>query len=92
MNWIIGIVRAKELLVALEEGVDVAAIAASPAIIVPEPSIRQLLGVVSFRGSVYRPTSLVWHKVYAAGCASHCGGIPDADETLKRLLFTAFGW
>ncbi len=41
LDEIIGIVRAKELLVALEEGVDVAAIAsASPAIIVPKPSIR----------------------------------------------------
>ena len=43
LDEIIGIVRAKELLVALEEGVDVAAIAsASPAIIVPEGLVTPL--------------------------------------------------
>ncbi len=48
LDEIIGIVRAKELLVALEEGVDVAAIAsASPAIIVPETlDPINLLGVL----------------------------------------------
>ncbi|MCL7666868.1 hypothetical protein M8375_32670, partial [Klebsiella pneumoniae] len=48
LDEIIGIVRAKELLVALEDGVDVAAIAsASPAIIVPETlDPINLLGVL----------------------------------------------
>ncbi|WP_333892903.1 TerC family protein [Atlantibacter subterraneus] len=48
LDEVIGIVRAKELLVALEEGVDVAAIAAqSPAIVVPETlDPINLLGVL----------------------------------------------
>ena len=48
LDEIIGIVRAKELLVALEDGVDVAAIAsASPAIVVPETlDPINLLGVL----------------------------------------------
>ncbi|EHC52212.1 Putative inner membrane protein, partial [Salmonella enterica subsp. enterica serovar Hvittingfoss str. A4-620] len=48
LDEIIGIVRAKELLVALEEGADVAAIAASsPAIVVPETlDPINLLGVL----------------------------------------------
>ncbi|MEX8987126.1 CBS domain-containing protein, partial [Salmonella enterica] len=48
LDEIIGIVRAKELLVALEEGADVAAIAASsPAIVVPETlDPTNLLGVL----------------------------------------------
>ena len=52
LDEIIGIVRAKELLVALEDGVDVAAIAsASPAIIVPETlDPINLLGVLRRAG------------------------------------------
>ncbi|MCF3927753.1 hypothetical protein L2E06_24510, partial [Salmonella enterica subsp. enterica serovar Weltevreden] len=55
LDEISGIVRAKELLVALEEGADVAAIAAaSPAIVVPETrDPMKLLGVLRrARGSL----------------------------------------
>ncbi len=79
LDEIIGIVRAKELLVALE-GADVAAIAsASPAIIVPETlDPINLLGVLRrARQELCYRDQRVWcgtRSGHAAGCAgSHCG-------------------
>ncbi len=80
LDEIIGIVRAKELLVALEEGVDVAAIAsASPAIIVPETldPINPAGRAASCSRELCYRDQRVWCGTrlgHAAGCAgSHCG-------------------
>ncbi|VED13994.1 membrane protein [Escherichia coli] len=82
MNWdeIIGIVRAKELLVALERALMWRRLLrASPAIIVPETlDPINLLGVLRrARGSFVIVTNefgVVQGSGHAAGCAgSHCG-------------------
>ena len=90
LDEIIGMaVRAKELLVALEEGVDVAAIAsASPAIIVPETlDPINLLGVLRrARGSFVIVTNEEFGVVQGLVTPldvleAIAGEFPDADET-----------
>ncbi len=97
LDEIIGIVRAKELLVALEEGADVAAIAASsPAIVVPETlDPINLLGVLrrarQFRyrhERVRRGAGLVTPLDVLEAIA---GEFPDADET-PEIVADAEGW
>ena len=95
---VIGIVRAKELLVALEEGVDVAAIAsASPAIIVPETlDPINLLGVLRrARGSFVIVTNefgVVQGLVTPLDVLEAIAGeFPDADET-PEIITDGDGW
>lgn len=98
LDEIIGIVRAKELLVALEEGVDVAAIAsASPAIIVPETlDPINLLGVLRrARGSFVIVTNefgVVQGLVTPLDVLEAIAGeFPDADET-PEIITDGDGW
>ncbi len=98
LDEIIGIVRAKELLVALEDGVDVAAIAsASPAIIVPETlDPINLLGVLRrARGSFVIVTNefgVVQGLVTPLDVLEAIAGeFPDADET-PEIIADAGGW
>ncbi|MWT89564.1 CNNM family cation transport protein YoaE, partial [Escherichia coli] len=98
LDEIIGIVRAKELLVALEEGVDVAAIAsASPAIIVPETlDPINLLGVLRrARGSFVIVTNefgVVQGLVTPLDVLEAIAGeFPDADET-PEITTDGDGW
>ncbi|EPU6885380.1 CNNM family cation transport protein YoaE [Shigella flexneri] len=98
LDEIIGIVRAKELLVALEEGVDVAAIAsASPAIIVPETlDPINLLGVLRrARGSFVIVTNefgVVQGLVTPLDVLEAIAGeFPDADET-PEIITDGNGW
>ncbi|MDY0972331.1 CNNM family cation transport protein YoaE [Siccibacter turicensis] len=98
LDEIIGIVRAKELLVALEEGVDVAAIAsASPAIVVPETlDPINLLGVLRrARGSfviVNNEFGVVQGLVTPLDVLEAIAGeFPDADET-PEIVFDGDGW
>lgn len=93
-----GIVRAKELLVALEDGVDVAAIAsASPAIVVPETlDPINLLGVLRrARGSFVIVTNefgVVQGLVTPLDVLEAIAGeFPDADET-PEIIADAGGW
>ena len=98
LDEIIGIVRAKELLVALEEGVDVAAIAsASPASIVPETlDPINLLGVLRrARGSFVIVTNefgVVQGLVTPLDVLEAIAGeFPDADET-PEIITDGDGW
>ena len=98
LDEIIGIVRAKELLVALEDGVDVAAIAsASPAIVVPETlDPINLLGVLRrARGSFVIVTNefgVVQGLVTPLDVLEAIAGeFPDADET-PEIIADAGGW
>ena len=98
LDEIIGIVRAKELLVALEEGVDVAAIASeSPAIVVPETlDPINLLGVLRrARGSFVIVTNefgVVQGLVTPLDVLEAIAGeFPDADET-PEIITEAGGW
>ncbi|MTH47173.1 CNNM family cation transport protein YoaE [Intestinirhabdus alba] len=98
LDEIIGIVRAKELLVALEEGVDVAAIAAaSPAIVVPETlDPINLLGVLRrARGSFVIVTNefgMVQGLVTPLDVLEAIAGeFPDADET-PEIVADGDGW
>ncbi|SUG77687.1 Magnesium and cobalt efflux protein CorC [Salmonella enterica subsp. enterica] len=98
LDEIIGIVRAKELLVALEEGADVAAIAASsPAIVVPETlDPINLLGVLRrARGSFVIVTNefgVVQGLVTPLDVLEAIAGeFPDADET-PEIVADAEGW
>lgn len=98
LDEIIGIVRAKELLVALEVGVDVTAIAsASPAIIVPETlDPINLLGVLRrARGSFVIVTNefgVVQGLVTPLDVLEAIAGeFPDADET-PEIVIDGDGW
>ena len=98
LDEVIGIVRAKELLVALEEGVDVAAIAAaSPAIVVPETlDPINLLGVLRrARGSfviVNNEFGVVQGLVTPLDVLEAIAGeFPDADET-PEIVADGDGW
>lgn len=97
LDEIIGIVRAKELLVALEEGVDVAAIAsASPAIIVPKPSIRSTCWACCVaRGSFVIVTNefgVVQGLVTPLDVLEAIAGeFLDADET-PEIITDGDGW
>lgn len=98
LDEIIGIVRAKELLVALEEGADVAAIAASsPAIVVPETlDPINLLGVLRrARNSFVIVTNefgVVQGLVTPLDVLEAIAGeFPDADET-PEIVADAEGW
>ncbi|ELS3689580.1 CNNM family cation transport protein YoaE [Salmonella enterica] len=98
LDEIIGIVRAKELLVALEEVADVAAIAASsPAIVVPETlDPINLLGVLRrARGSFVIVTNefgVVQGLVTPLDVLEAIAGeFPDADET-PEIVADAEGW
>ncbi|HFZ8993158.1 TPA: CNNM family cation transport protein YoaE [Citrobacter freundii] len=98
LDEIIGIVRAKELLVALEEGTDVAAIASSsPAIIVPETlDPINLLGVLRrARGSFVIVTNefgVVQGLVTPLDVLEAIAGeFPDDDET-PEIIAEAGGW
>ena len=98
LDEVIGIVRAKELLVALEEGVDVAAIAAqSPAIVVPETlDPINLLGVLRrARGSFVIVTNefgVVQGLVTPLDVLEAIAGeFPDADET-PEIVADGDGW
>ncbi len=68
LDEIIGVVRAKEMLVALEEGVNVEAVAAaSPAIVVPETlDPINLLGVLRRAAGALlsSPMNLVWYRAW----------------------------
>lgn len=98
LDEIIGIVRAKELLVALENGGDVAAIAAqSPAIVVPETlDPINLLGVLRrARGSfviVNNEFGVVQGLVTPLDVLEAIAGeFPDADET-PEIVRDGDGW
>ncbi|MBV8043381.1 CNNM family cation transport protein YoaE [Pluralibacter sp.] len=98
LDEIIGIVRAKEMLVALEAGEDVAAIAAgSPAIIVPETlDPINLLGVLRrARGSFVIVTNefgVVQGLVTPLDVLEAIAGeFPDADET-PEIVMDGEGW
>lgn len=98
LDEVIGIVRAKEMLVALEEGGDVAAIAsASPAIVVPETlDPIKLLGVLRrARGSFVIVTNefgVVQGLVTPLDVLEAIAGeFPDADET-PEIIADADGW
>lgn len=98
LDEIIGIVRAKEMLVALEAGEDVAAIAAgSPAIIVPETlDPINLLGVLRrARGSFVIVTNefgVVQGLVTPLDVLEAIAGeFPDADET-PEIVIDGDGW
>jgi CBS domain containing-hemolysin-like protein len=98
LDEIIGVVRAKELLVALEEGVDVEAIAsATPAIVVPETlDPINLLGVLRrARGSFVIVTNefgVVQGLVTPLDVLEAIAGeFPDADET-PEIVADNDGW
>ncbi|NUW61588.1 CNNM family cation transport protein YoaE [Cronobacter muytjensii] len=98
LDEIIGVVRAKELLVALEEGVDVAAIAsATPVIVVPETlDPINLLGVLRrARGSfviVNNEFGVVQGLVTPLDVLEAIAGeFPDADET-PEIIHDGDGW
>lgn len=98
LDEIIGIVRAKELLVALEAGEDVQAIAAaSPAIIVPDTlDPINLLGVLRrARGSFVIVTNefgMVQGLVTPLDVLEAIAGeFPDADET-PEIIADGDGW
>ncbi len=98
LDEVIGIVRAKELLVALEEGVDVAAIAAaSPAIVVPETldPINLLAVLRRARGSfviVCNEFGVVQGLVTPLDVLEAIAGeFPDADET-PEIVADGDGW
>ncbi len=98
LDEIIGVVRAKEMLVALEEGVDVEAIAAaSPAIVVPETlDPINLLGVLRrARGSFVIVTNefgVVQGLVTPLDVLEAIAGeFPDADET-PEIINDNDGW
>ncbi|WP_058912913.1 CNNM family cation transport protein YoaE [Entomohabitans teleogrylli] len=98
LDELIGVVRAKELLVALEEGVDVAAIAAaSPAIVVPETlDPINLLGVLRrAKGSfviVNNEFGVVQGLVTPLDVLEAIAGeFPDADET-PEIVADGEGW
>lgn len=98
LDEVIGIVRAKEMLVALEEGGDVAAIAsASPAIVVPETlDPIKLLGVLRrARGSFVIVTNefgVVQGLVTPLDVLEAIAGeFPDADET-PEIIADTDGW
>jgi len=98
LDEIIGVVRAKELLVALEEGVNVEAIAAaSPAIVVPETlDPINLLGVLRrARGSFVIVTNefgVVQGLVTPLDVlVAIAGEFPDADET-PEIVADGDGW
>ncbi|WP_049293380.1 CNNM family cation transport protein YoaE [Franconibacter helveticus] len=98
LDELIGVVRAKELLMALEEGVDVAAIAsATPAIVVPETlDPINLLGVLRrARGSfviVNNEFGVVQGLVTPLDVLEAIAGeFPDADET-PEIIRDGDGW
>ena len=98
LDEIIGVVRAKEVLVALEEGVNVEAIAASsPAIVVPETlDPINLLGVLRrARGSFVIVTNefgVVQGLVTPLDVLEAIAGeFPDADET-PEIVADGEGW
>ena len=98
LDEIIGVVRAKEMLVALEEGVNVEAVAAaSPAIVVPEPlATITLLGVLRrARGSFVIVTNefgVVQGLVTPLDVLEAIAGeFPDADET-PEIVADGDGW
>jgi len=98
LDEVIGIVRAKELLMALEEGVDVAAIAsASPAIVVPETldPIKLLAVLRRARGSFVMVTNefgVVQGLVTPLDVLEAIAGeFPDADET-PEIVTDGDGW
>jgi len=98
LDEIIGIVRAKEMLVALESGEDVAAMAsASPAIVVPETlDPINLLGVLRrARGSFVIVTNefgMVQGLVTPLDVLEAIAGeFPDADET-PEIIADGDGW
>ena len=98
LDEIIGVVRAKEMLVALEEGVNVAAVAAaSPAIVVPEAlDPINLLGVLRrARGSfviVSNEFGVVQGLVTPLDVLEAIAGeFPDADET-PEIVADGEGW
>lgn len=98
LDEIIGVVRAKELLVALEEGVNVEAIAAAaPAIVVPETlDPINLLGVLRrARGSFVIVTNefgVVQGLVTPLDVLEAIAGeFPDADET-PEIVADGGGW
>ncbi|GAA5785148.1 UPF0053 inner membrane protein YoaE [Chitiniphilus shinanonensis] len=98
LDEIIGIVQAKEMLVALETGQDVATVAAtSPAIIVPETlSPIKLLGVLRrARGSfvvVANEFGMVQGLVTPLDVLEAIAGeFPDADET-PEIVVDGDGW
>ncbi|MBU8925633.1 CNNM family cation transport protein YoaE [Enterobacter hormaechei] len=98
LDEIIGVVRAKEMLVALEEGVNVEAVAAaSPAIVVPETlDPINLLGVLRrARGSFVIVTNefgVVQGLVTPLDVLEAIAGeFPDADET-PEIVADGGGW
>ncbi|HDC4510181.1 CNNM family cation transport protein YoaE [Enterobacter asburiae] len=98
LDEIIGVVRAKEMLVALEEGVNVEAVAAaSPAIVVPETlDPINLLGVLRrARGSFVIVTNefgVVQGLVTPLDVLEAIAGeFPDADET-PEIVVDGEGW
>ncbi|SEL32397.1 Membrane protein TerC, possibly involved in tellurium resistance [Kosakonia sacchari] len=98
LDEVIGIVRAKEMLVALEEGADVAAIAAaSPAIVVPETldPIKLLAVLRRARGSFVIVTNefgMVQGLVTPLDVLEAIAGeFPDADET-PEIVADGDGW
>ncbi|SCC66126.1 CNNM family cation transport protein YoaE [Kosakonia oryziphila] len=98
LDEVIGIVRAKEMLVALEEGSDVAAIAAaSPAIVVPETldPIKLLAVLRRARGSFVIVTNefgMVQGLVTPLDVLEAIAGeFPDADET-PEIVNDGDGW
>ncbi|HFO0270070.1 TerC family protein [Enterobacter asburiae] len=98
LDEIIGVVRAKEMLVALEEGVNVEAVAAaSPAIVVPETlDPINLLGVLRrARGSFVIVTNefgVVQGLVTPLDVLEAIAGeFPDADET-PEIVADGEGW
>ncbi|HDS9458917.1 TPA: CNNM family cation transport protein YoaE [Enterobacter asburiae] len=98
LDEIIGVVRAKEMLVALEEGVTVEAVAAaSPAIVVPETlDPINLLGVLRrARGSFVIVTNefgVVQGLVTPLDVLEAIAGeFPDADET-PEIVADGEGW
>ncbi|MCU6399669.1 CNNM family cation transport protein YoaE [Enterobacter quasiroggenkampii] len=98
LDEIIGVVRAKEMLVALEEGVDVEAVAAaSPAIVVPETlDPINLLGVLRrARGSFVIVTNefgVVQGLVTPLDVLEAIAGeFPDEDET-PEIVADGEGW
>ena len=98
LDEIIGVVRAKEMLVALEEGVNVEAVAAaSPAIVVPETlDPINLLGVLRrARGSFVIVTNefgVVQGLVTPLDVLeANAGEFPDEDET-PEIVADGEGW
>lgn len=98
LDEVLGIVRAKEMLVALEEGTDVAAMAsASPAIVVPETldPIKLLAVLRRARGSFVIVTNefgVVQGLVTPLDVLEAIAGeFPDADET-PEIVADGDGW